>query len=74
MAAPAAAPHVPVLIGPLIEAAIARHAIAHERPNVLIELRNDLIGTPAQQAAWAARLAPMLEAAAARAGAGAARG
>jgi len=40
--------------------AIARHAIAHERPNVLIELRNDLIATPAQQAAWAARLAPIL--------------
>jgi predicted N-formylglutamate amidohydrolase len=40
--------------------AIARHAIAHERPNVLIELRNDLIETPAQQAAWAARLAPIL--------------
>jgi predicted N-formylglutamate amidohydrolase len=27
---------------------------------VLIELRNDLIETPAQQAAWAARLAPIL--------------
>jgi predicted N-formylglutamate amidohydrolase len=39
---------------------IARHAIAHERPNILIELRNDLIATPAQQQAWAARLAPML--------------
>lgn len=48
--------------------AIARHAIAHERPNVLIELRNDLIETPAQQAAWAARLAPMLSEAAAQAG------
>lgn len=41
--------------------AIARHAIAHERPNILIELRNDLIETPAQQAAWAARLAPILQ-------------
>ena len=39
---------------------IARHAIARERPNILIELRNDLIATPAQQRAWAARLAPML--------------
>lgn len=39
---------------------IARHAIAHGRPNILIELRNDLIATPAQQQAWAARLAPML--------------
>lgn len=48
--------------------AIARHAIAHARPNVLIELRNDLIETPAQQAAWAARLAPMLREAAAQAG------
>ncbi|MBC7133464.1 MAG: N-formylglutamate amidohydrolase [Roseovarius sp.] len=40
---------------------IARHAIAHGRPNILIELRNDLIATPAQQQAWAARLAPMLD-------------
>jgi len=48
--------------------AIARHAIAHQRPNVLIELRNDLIETGAAQAAWAARLAPMLEAAADAAG------
>ena len=39
---------------------IARHAIAHGRPNILIELRNDLIATPAQQQAWAVRLAPML--------------
>jgi len=48
--------------------AIARHAIAHERPNVLIELRNDLIAAPEQQAAWAARLAPILQDVAARAG------
>jgi predicted N-formylglutamate amidohydrolase len=41
--------------------AIARHAIAYERPNVLIELRNDLIETPAQQTAWARRLAPILQ-------------
>ena len=39
---------------------IARHAIAYERPNILIELRNDLIETPDAQAAWAARLAPMI--------------
>ncbi|MGX9354957.1 N-formylglutamate amidohydrolase [Roseobacteraceae bacterium S113] len=39
---------------------IARHALEAGRPNVLIELRNDLIETPAQQQAWAARLAPML--------------
>ncbi len=44
--------------------AIARHAIAHQRPNVLIELRNDLISAPADQEAWANRLAPMLEKAA----------
>lgn len=46
--------------------AIARHAIAHQRPNVLIELRNDLISVPADQVAWANRLAPMLEKAAQR--------
>lgn len=40
--------------------AIARHAIAHQRPNILIELRSDLIETEAQQQAWANRLAPML--------------
>jgi len=40
---------------------IARHAIAHERPNVLIELRNDLIETEEQQIGWGHRLAPMLK-------------
>jgi len=40
--------------------AIDRHALAHGRPNVLVELRQDLIATPADQAAWAARLAPIL--------------
>ena len=39
---------------------IARHAIAMRRPNVLIELRNDLIQTEAQQRTWGARLALML--------------
>lgn len=48
--------------------AIARHAIAHQRANLLIELRNDLIETEADQQAWAARLAPMLQEAAIRAG------
>ncbi len=43
--------------------AIARHALAEGRPNVLIELRNDLIETVEQQRAWAERLAPMLDAA-----------
>jgi predicted N-formylglutamate amidohydrolase len=40
--------------------AIDRHALAHGRPNVLVELRQDLIATPTDQAAWAARLAPIL--------------
>lgn len=40
---------------------IDRHALAHGRPNVLIEVRNDLIADPAGQADWAARLAPVLE-------------
>lgn len=48
--------------------AIARHAIAHQRPNVLIELRSDLIETPEQQRGWAARLAPILSQALARTG------
>ena len=47
---------------------IARHAIAYERPNILLELRNDLIETEAQQAAWAERLTPMLIEAAQSAG------
>jgi predicted N-formylglutamate amidohydrolase len=40
--------------------AIDRHALAMGRHNTLIELRNDLIGTEAQQHGWAQRLAPML--------------
>ena len=40
--------------------AIDRHALAQGRHNTLIELRNDLIVTGAEQAAWAARLAPIL--------------
>jgi predicted N-formylglutamate amidohydrolase len=40
--------------------AIDRHALAHGRPNLLVELRQDLIATPEAQAAWAARLAPVL--------------
>ena len=47
---------------------IARHAIAQGRPNVLIELRNDLIETEAQQRDWAARLAPILSETLAEAG------
>ncbi|MCK0144006.1 N-formylglutamate amidohydrolase [Aliiroseovarius sp. F20344] len=39
---------------------IDRHAVVQERPNVLIEIRNDLIETEEQQRAWAERLAPIL--------------
>ena len=40
--------------------AIDRHALRLGRHNTLVELRNDLIATPAEQAHWAARLAPIL--------------
>ncbi|WP_283176342.1 N-formylglutamate amidohydrolase [Gemmobacter sp. 24YEA27] len=46
---------------------IDRHALDHGRHNTLIELRNDLIETQPQQAAWAARLAPILSRALTRA-------
>ena len=46
--------------------AIDRHALGPGRHNTLIELRNDLIASPEAQAAWAARLAPLLVAALAR--------
>ena len=42
---------------------IDRHAIRHGRPNVLVEVRNDLIRDEAGQLEWAERLAPVLEAA-----------
>ncbi|WP_019955960.1 N-formylglutamate amidohydrolase [Yoonia vestfoldensis] len=41
--------------------AIDRHALQHGRPNVLIELRQDLIADTAGQMAWADRLAPILQ-------------
>ncbi len=41
--------------------AIDRHALQHGRLNTLIEVRNDLIATAAEQTAWAERLAAMLE-------------
>ena len=41
--------------------AIDRHALQAGRPNVLIEVRNDLIGDAAGQDLWAARLAPILQ-------------
>ena len=40
--------------------AIDRHALKAGRPNVLIDIRNDLIQTPEDQQAWAQRLAPIL--------------
>jgi len=40
--------------------AIDRHALAPGRPNVLIEVRNDLISDKAGQQLWAERLAPIL--------------
>lgn len=39
---------------------IDRHALATGRLNALVEVRNDLIATPAAQSAWADRLAPLL--------------
>lgn len=40
---------------------IDRHALTPARPNVLIELRNDLIALEDGQIAWADRLAPILQ-------------
>ena len=40
--------------------AIDRHALVPGRQNTLIEIRNDLIATEAQQQAWGERLAPIL--------------
>jgi predicted N-formylglutamate amidohydrolase len=40
-----------------------RHGVQTGLPHVLVEVRNDLIGTPGQQAEWGERLAPMLDAA-----------
>ncbi len=40
--------------------AIDRHALQPGRPNVLIEVRQDLIGDAVAQGVWAARLAPIL--------------
>lgn len=39
---------------------IDRHAIRQNRPNTLIEIRNDLIATDEGQAEWASRLAPVI--------------
>jgi predicted N-formylglutamate amidohydrolase len=48
-------------LGHLEGDAVDTHALAHGRPNALIELRNDLIADQAGQKAWAERLAPVLE-------------
>lgn len=37
-----------------------QHALRHDRPHVLIEIRNDLISNETDQKAWADRLAPVL--------------
>lgn len=39
---------------------VDRHALKRGRPNMLIEVRNDLIADAAGQAEWAARLAPVV--------------
>lgn len=48
-------------VGHLPGDALDRHALQQGRPNVLIELRNDLIADAAGQRLWADRLAPILE-------------
>jgi predicted N-formylglutamate amidohydrolase len=48
-------------VGHLPGDAIDQHALRYGRPNVLIEIRNDLIADQAGQTLWAARLAPILE-------------
>lgn len=47
--------------------ALSQHAHVPGRPNVILELRQDLIAAPAGQTEWAHRLAPHLEAARANA-------
>jgi len=42
--------------------AVDRHALRHNRLNILLELRQDLIETQTAQRAWAERLAPPLKA------------
>lgn len=41
--------------------AVDRHALIPNRPNVLLEIRQDLIEDEASQREWAARLAPMMQ-------------
>ncbi|MFT5066089.1 MAG: putative N-formylglutamate amidohydrolase [Reinekea sp.] len=47
-------------VGHLPGDAVDRHALREGRPNVLIELRSDLIADDAGQTLWADRLAPIL--------------
>ena len=47
-------------VGHLPGDAVDQHALQHGRPNVLIELRQDLIADDAGQKLWADRLAPIL--------------
>ncbi len=53
--------------GHLPSDSVDRHALGPGHLNALLELRQDLIVTPDQQAAWAAALAPVLRAALAEA-------
>lgn len=55
-------------VGHLPGDAIDRHATSRNVPNVLLEIRNDLIADHTGQKDWAARLAPILQAARAKAG------
>ena len=48
--------------------AVDRHALQHGRPNVLIELRQDIIADETGQTLWANRLAPILSDVLARSG------
>ena len=48
---------------PIGNGRVLRHALAPGRPNVLVEIRHDLIRGADGQIAWADRLAPILEAA-----------
>lgn len=48
-------------LGDLPGDAMDRHGMGHNRPHVLIEIRNDLIMDDKGQTEWAERLAPVLE-------------
>ncbi len=46
--------------GGAVGESLDQHAFSRDLPNVLIEVRNDLIETPEAQSVWAERLAPVL--------------